>query len=332
MNVRPTFGLALLAGVLVAVLLPALSKATGYGGNGEIAFSARVHGISQVFTIRPDGTRLRQVTHSVNDVALYGLTWSPNGRSLLYGVSYPNGNDRIFKSSSDGNGGATLISPPCKGTCLGDDAPSYSPDGKKIAFERAFGRPGRPASLVAIFTMNADGSHLTQLTPTRTPTNSEDHQPRWSPNGKEIAFVRLNTTAYPSGKSAIEVMNTDGSDARRLTPWQLEATDPRWSPDGKRILFRSYGEPIQFKDSNLFTMSADGTQRVALTHYSGGTLQAFPEDWSPDGTQIIFERFSFSGCCSKAGSYYILNLRSKQIRWLTTARIINYDAEAAWGK
>jgi Tol biopolymer transport system component len=317
----------------MAVILPPLSQATPSVRNGEIAFSGRVHGVSQVFTVRPDGTGLRQVTHSAYDVGQYGLTWSPDGSSLLYTV---NGNgknrvDEMVKSAADGSGGVTVVSPSCTGTCLGDDFPTYSPDGTKITFERAFGDNGTP-SHDDIFTMNADGSALTQLTQTGTPARFEVHEPRWSPNGKKIAFVRLNDTAKPSGESAIEVMNTDGSDVRRLTPWRIEATDPRWSPNGKRILFRTYGEPVQFKDSNLFTMRPDGTHRIQLTHYQGGTLQAYPQDWSPDGRQVIFERFRYSGTDTKVGGYYILNLSTRQIRRLTPVRIVDYDAQAAWAK
>jgi Tol biopolymer transport system component len=309
------------------------SRATRSGTNGEIAFSALVHGISQVFTVRPDGTRLRQVTHEPSETGKYGLTWSPDGSSLLYTVNGQgkNGKDKIVRSAADGSG-ARVISPACRGHCLGDDEPGYSPDGKKITFVRAFGPiVNNNASVVAIFTMNADGSHLTQLTQKTTPTSSEDHQPQWSPNGKEIAFVRLNTTGKRYYQSAIEVMNTDGSDVRRLTPWSMRATDPRWSPNGKQILFNTYSEPVHLKSPNLFTMRADGTHRVPLTHYTDGTPEAFADAWSPDGTQILFERLNASRN-GEVGGYYILNLRSKQIHRLTPVRIYDHDPRAAWGK
>jgi TolB protein len=321
MKRRSALGLALLTGTLVLVLLPPLSEAAPSARNGEIAFSASVHGISQVFTVKPDGTRLREITHSRWTVGQNGLSWSPTGRGLLYTASYPSGRDAMIKSRADGDS-ASYISPSCTGDCLGDDNPVYSPDGKKIAFERAFGPiVNGIASVVAIFTINADGSHLTQLTQKSTPTSTEDHQPQWSPDGRKIAFYRLNTTATPRNKGAIEVMNADGSSLHRLTPYRIDAADPHWSPNGKHILFNTYANPIPGRSANLFTMRANGAHRLPLTHYTGGTLQAFADDWSPDGTQILYRRLKFSGTDTQIGGFYILTLRNGHTRRLTPLSI-----------
>lgn len=332
---RLGLGLATVFAAL-AVVLPARLHATTASRSGQIAFTRRVHTIMQVFTVRPDGTRLRQVTHG-STAGEHGLSWSPNGRALLYTLGRTDGTDRIAKSLADGSA-ATVVSPACTGACLSDDDPTYSPDGKKIVFARAFGPVvnENPAH-VALFTMNADGSHLTQLTPKSTAT--QDGQPQWSPDGDKIAFVRTNTTAKPKNKGAIEIMNADGSNIRRITPFTIDATVPRWSPNGKRLLFSTYEHPVHLKSANLFTMNRDGTHRVALTHYTGGVLQAFADGWSPSGAQVVFHRMAYSGSNTQVGGFYILNLRlehiinanRKHIRPLTHVRL-RYDARAAWGR
>jgi Tol biopolymer transport system component len=330
--------LAILASLLVAVILPGLSHATTSHGKGQIAFTRRVRTIMQVFTVKPDGTELRQVTHG-RSAGEHGLAWSPNGHGLLYTLGRIDGTDRIVKSHADGSG-AVVISPACTGTCLSDDDPSYSPDGTKIAFERTFGpAANQTPTRVAILTMNADGSHLTQLTEQDTAPSTADSQPQWSPDGTKIAFVRTSTTAKPNNKGAIMIMNADGSNVHRITPFAIDATNPQWSPDGKHLLFNTYAHPTQFKSANLFTMRADGTHRVALTHYRGGVMQAFADGWSPDGRQVLFRRMAFSGNSTEVGGYYILIVRVAHIKTVPSTRIrplnsvrLHYDARAAWGR
>jgi Tol biopolymer transport system component len=74
--------------------------------------------------------------------------------------------------------------------------PFPSPDGKKILFESLI------AGHYELFTMNADGSGVVQLT--HTGTNHDT--PSWSPDGRKIAFVSDRT-----GHEVISVMNADGS-------------------------------------------------------------------------------------------------------------------------
>ena len=136
--------------------------------------------------------------------------------------------------------------------------------------------------------MDADGTNVKQLTQKTRPTSTEDHAATWSPDGRRLPFQRLNTTASPVGHSAIYVMSASGTDVHRITPISLDASNPRWSRDGTRILFNDVAEPVAGKDANLYTVRPDGSGLTKLTHYTGGTKQAFVDDWSPDGTKIVF--------------------------------------------
>jgi Tol biopolymer transport system component len=320
MNRRPILGLAIVSGLLTAVLVPALSQAGASSRGGEIAFSASVHGIPQVFTMKPDGTGLVQITRGSSEAGAYGLSWSRDRTHLLFSVTQQ-GRDLIARSNSDGSD-VSVISPPCT-DCFTDGGATYSPNGERIAFDRGF-LPivnSNPSSS-AIFTMSADGSALTQLTP-RSPTTL-NFGATWSPSGKRLAFVRCRVAV---GKCAIEVMSADGSQLRRITPFGVETGNPRWSPDGKRILFNTGGG--QGISTDLFIMRPDGTHRVALTHYTGGALTASANDWSPDGRHIIYNLERLSGTDTSVGHFVIIDSHGKHARRLPIR--ITADAGAAWG-
>jgi TolB protein len=318
---------------LIAVLAVGVAAIPAYGvgsvANGRIAFAANVAGKSQVFTINPDGTGLTQVTNRPTGAGEYGLAWTPDGSSLLFVVTGEP--DLIYRSAADGSG-ARRVSPSCTGLCLADDAPAVTRSGTKIAFERAFG-PIRNdnAATVAIFTMNIDGSGLKRLTQKRKPYSSEDHKATWSPDGRRIAFGRFNTTASPTGLGAIFVINADGTHLRRLTPYSMNASNPKWSRDGTRILFNDNNESVPGKSANLYTIRADSSGLRKLTHYTGGKSQAFVNDWSPDGTQIVFHFLGVDSKGADVNQTFVMNADGSSAHALTQLAPDANPRGAAWG-
>lgn len=269
--------------------LAAPGQTTSTGSNGRIAWKGFLHpdfSTSAVFSAEPGGTDVRQLSFPADGVTDDRPDWSPDGSSILFERDMPD-TDVIYRINADGSG-LTAISG-CTGLpgCLGNDNPSYSPDGARIAFLKVFGPiladPDRAAE-VGVWVMNADGSHASQLTQALVPTTSEDHEPKWSPDGTRIVFTRLNTLASPQDMQALFVMDSDGSRVRQLTPWGLNAGAADWSPNGRLIVFQSCREGCPGRVSQILTIYPDGTHLMKLTTQGRNIEPA----WSPDGRKIVF--------------------------------------------
>jgi Tol biopolymer transport system component len=147
-----------------------------------------------------------------------------------------------------------------------DTNPTWSPNGKRIAFEST--RLGD----ANIFIVRSDGTHLREL----TFPNAFDGDPAWSSKNK-IAFESDRT-----GNTEIWVVNPDGSGEEQLTTDQSFNGDPAWSPDGSKIVFTS----TRSGDREIWVMNADGSNQTRLTSAPG--INQNPS-WSPDGTSIAFD-------------------------------------------
>jgi len=93
----------------------------------------------------------------------------------------------------------------------------------------------------AIFAVPADGRDA----PRRLTAGNRDTAPRWSPDGKRLAFVRASERDGKTQPGQIYVLAMDGGEARPVTELAAGAGNPAWSPDGMRLAFTSATE---FKD------------------------------------------------------------------------------------
>jgi len=114
------------------------------------------------------------------------------------------------------------------GVTRGDIQPTWSPDGKRIAFARLVG------GNLELFAMNADGTGQRALT-----HGAPDHlDPAWSPDGTKIAFSRLVRAHGQTLGGQVFVVPSTGAAQKRLTAGSGGYDEVfGWSPDGKRIAF-----------------------------------------------------------------------------------------------
>jgi Tol biopolymer transport system component len=257
--------------VAAAVLLAAPASATFPGRHGLIAFAADAGSGSQIYTVKPNGKQLRQVTRLDGDAV--NPDWSPDGRTIAFELATAAG-VTVDLMRPDGTGLRTLTPPTA--CCSGD--PSFTPDGKRLVFARF-----DPASNdEAVWRMNLDGSG--QVRVVGLPTGSID--PNVSPSGRTLTF--RSSDGLPGDNGALFRSASDGSGVTRVTPFAFVSIKHDWAPNGRRIVYSDgadTGDPNV--STNIATIAPDGTHLRHLTNYQGGAVSAFAGSYSPDGRSIV---------------------------------------------
>ena len=167
-----------------------------------------------------------------------------------------------------------------------------------------------------IYVLHADGSGKQRLT-----KGNSDILPRWSPDGKQIAFLAIREQDQELAAEHdlafhwfLYVMDADGQNPRRVTKTPVSMAF-QWSPDGSRFLFASsyQDKTNKAKDGTLssaiYVINVDGLNQTRLTRTR--MIDSFPA-WSPDGKQVAY-------CSDWVGStnIFLVNTDGSGVRRLT---------------
>lgn len=154
---------------------------------------------------------VRVPVHRLSGSRIHDVAWSPDGHRLAFAAKIIDlaGNSQardIYVMNVDGTGLQQLTRHRAE-----DDAPTWSPDGQKIAFVSY-----RNVVAGGIFIMNTDGSNIEEL------TNSGEDYPSWAPDGTQLACTHFGAKVY------IGLINVNGGDLKLIT----EGFYPSWQPNG----------------------------------------------------------------------------------------------------
>jgi Tol biopolymer transport system component len=269
--------------VLAGMVLAGPAQATFPGPNGRFAFGD--YNTGQLYTINPDGSGLRQLTHLAPPSMPTRPDWSPDGRRIVFADL---GDARLYVIDRDGSHQHLVLAdlPGYK-----DFFPKYTPDGDRVVFSRC--QPGDSGSC-AIFSVSTSGTHLRALTPfTQGAQLRGDLGATVSPDGRRIAFGRFPTGA---NQAQVYVIRADGSGAHAITPLALGAFAPDWTPDGRHLLVTSNCCQL---NGAIYQVNPDGSDLQRLTNPPDPHSDGFPSA-SPQGDRIALtsDRAYPDLCCA----------------------------------
>jgi Tol biopolymer transport system component len=301
---------------------PSNATADATPDNGRIVFSRFDPEADDNFTYiaRADGT----VRPLFPDYTSGSPNWSPDGRhvAVISGLGH---SDCIPTCT-----GYTVIIDPSNGSWralapvglprVGTFCSLWSPDGTRFACE---GGNDSDTSVNGIYTIrSSDGGGLRRITDAG---GMADVPIAWSPDGSQIVFGRWDFGEC-NKRSAIYVVNADGTGEHRITPWGYCDNHGDWSADGKWIVFAPPGPSI-------FMVHPDGTGLTTLRLDTATPGRVFAGDvsWSPDGRKLVM--LLFTPVDNPSGDYKegiaISNADGTHLRFLTVSP--TFDHEADWG-
>ncbi len=190
-----------------------------------------------IYTIRPDGSGLRQVT---DFGASFFPRWSPDGQTLSFSRSGSTEESGIwFVHLSDST--FTKFG-------FGAAPADWAPNGKRIVYDKT-----------QIFIADTSRADVMQLTDNGAVDN---RHPAWSPDGEWIAWSPLDENGFE-----LWVMRADGTGKRKLAKG---GSFPAWGPDSERIVF---SKPAHNSDlTALWVIRRDGSELRQITNPSRNPL------------------------------------------------------------
>ena len=229
--------------------------------NNQIVFSAMAGSSLNIFTINPDGTGQRQLTHGVGDN--YHPAATADGRYIVFS-SNRTGSFNVWRMDADGGGRPIQLT-----NGGGDFYPHSSPDSRWVVYEHQSG--GVPT----LWKVSIDGGEPIRL------TEQYASAPAVSPDGKFIAcryYINKDVKGIAiipfDGGQPVKVFNIP------IINWQRV----RWAANGRALTYVDARDNVY----DIWSQGSDGGAPKKLTEFKGDLI--FSYEWSPDARYLACER------------------------------------------
>jgi len=253
----------------------------------QVAFISFREGKSDLWTISSQGEEAKKLTINVPNPKenryITRPSWLPNGKKLVFGGFFGYGNRGIWMVPVDGGVPQKMKFDfdPWIECC------DVSPDGSYIAFDYIGTDEGNPIKgsrtfekdIYVIPFKDGEPQRITKI----EKSGLSFYSPRWSPDGKRIAFRSRNWFEDNEGKESEEIWVCEfpGGEPKAITKkMKGNLTHLSWSPDGKTIVFSK----LENNKEQIYAVPSDGGVINKLN------IEGFSPDFSPDGKKIAFGR------------------------------------------
>lgn len=258
---------------------PGVSPVLTRGGGGLIAFQSDRDGNLEIYVMNQDGSFKENLTDNpAND---WGPAWSPDGERIAF-LSERTGKSQVYVMNADGNGLEQLTGNDVDANWGGPL--SWSPDGSRLVGTAYFSRSGRWTQSL-LYLIHADGSGSEPLIP-NPESNFNDSNPKWSPDGKHIAYLSYRYTT--TGLYLVDLETRKEATLSESDSSFIPVFD--WYPNGTKLAYLNIVRIPQGASeisSQLRAVDVDGTNDILL-HSFEKMVESYSNwlAWSPDGSRL----------------------------------------------